>query len=48
MFRRIMFTTVKGKMTAKKGKRNRREQAAEVASVTTGIASPKSRRRLDC
>ena len=32
--------TVKGKMTAKKGKRKRRQQAAEVASVTTGIGVP--------
>ena len=32
-----MSTTVKGKMKAKKGKRKRRQQAAEVASVKTGI-----------
>lgn len=32
--------TVKGNMKAKKGKRRRRHQAAEVASVKTGIGIP--------
>ena len=33
-------STVKGKMTAKKGKRKRRQQAAEVVAVKTGIGVP--------
>jgi len=32
--------TVKGNMKAKKGKRKRRQKAAEVASVKTGIGMP--------
>ena len=32
--------TVKGKMKAEKGKRKRRQKAAEVASVKTGIGIP--------
>jgi len=35
-----LVSTVKGQMTAKKGKRKRRQKAAEVASVKTGIGVP--------
>ena len=35
-----LVANVKGTMTAKKGKRKRRQQAAEVASVKTGIGVP--------
>ena len=35
-----LVANVKGKMTAKMGKRKRRQQAAEVMAVTTGVGVP--------